>query len=60
MFPNMEQKSKLCLLHVTYIDDPQENDVINQNPVPFGKSNNSKYLEKLPEFRDFKLSDEIT
>lgn len=60
MFPNMEQKSKLCLLHVTDIDGLQENDVVNQNPVSFGKSNNSKYLEKLPEFRDFRLSDEIT
>lgn len=46
MFPNMEQKSKLCLLHMTDIDDLQENEVVNQTRFCFGKSHNSKHLEK--------------
>lgn len=32
------------------IDDLQENDVVNQNPVSFGKNNNLKYPEILTEF----------
>lgn len=36
----------------------REWDDVNQNLFCFGKSNNSKYLEKLPEFCDFRLSDE--
>jgi len=38
------------VLHVADLDDLQEEVAIKQNPVPSGKSSNSKYSEKLTKF----------
>lgn len=50
--PIHETEIKTLCLNVTSIDDLENDAAIKQNTFHFGKSNNSKYPEKLTRFLD--------